>query len=44
MWTLQDEYFANTKEELTLRSYDKHIKQSEGPQVLTRQELEMKVR
>jgi len=39
---IKDEYFANTKEELTLRSYAKHITQSEGPQVLTRQELEMK--
>ena len=43
---IKDEYFASTREELTLRGYQKHV-QSNGEDstcVLSKEELEMKVR
>eukprot|EP00088_Acartia_fossae_P060699 TRINITY_DN7271_c0_g2_i1.p1 TRINITY_DN7271_c0_g2~~TRINITY_DN7271_c0_g2_i1.p1 ORF type:complete len:357 (+),score=90.93 TRINITY_DN7271_c0_g2_i1:32-1072(+) len=39
---IKDEYFASTKEELTLRGYEKHMASMDGPGVLSQQELEMK--
>jgi len=39
---IKDEYYANTKEEITLRGYRRHLASSEGPGPLSRQEEEMK--
>ena len=42
---IKDEYFASTREELTLQGYQKHV-QSNGEDsacVLSKEELEMKV-
>jgi len=39
---IKDEYYANTKEEITLRGYQRHLVSSSGPGPLSRQEEEMK--
>ena len=39
---IKDEYYANTKEEITLAGYRKHLAVDAAPGPLTRQEEEMK--